>query len=160
MSKMMRSAVFAGALGASALFMGAAPATAQDKDIKFSLQLPLTGPIAFTGQLNQADWQHAIEWINKNGGVKGRKFDPYIYDSEYKVDVGIAGWKKAIGPVSGNCRLNLMSCAVAGAAPMKRADAPSATANTADLNIVDMAWYPPIACSRYAVPGRSRRPGG
>ena len=94
MSTMLRSAVFAGALGASALFMGAAPATAQD--IKFSLQLPLTGPIAFTGQLNQAGWQHAIEWINKNGGVKGRKFDPYIYDSEYKVDVGIAGWKKAI----------------------------------------------------------------
>ena len=70
------------------------PAAAQD--IKFSLQLPLTGPVAFTGQLNQAGWQHAIDWINKNGGVKGRKLDPYIYDSEYKVDVGIAGWKKAI----------------------------------------------------------------
>ena len=71
-----------------------APAAAQD--IKFSLQLPLTGPVAFTGQLNQAGWQHAIDWINKNGGVKGRKLDPYIYDYEYKVDVGIAGWKKAI----------------------------------------------------------------
>ena len=56
----------------------------------------MTGAVAFTGQLNQAGWQHAIDWINKNGGVKGRKLDPYIYDSEYKVDVGIAGWKKAI----------------------------------------------------------------
>ncbi len=35
------------------------------QDIKFGLQLPLTGPIAFTGQLNQAGWQHAVEWINK-----------------------------------------------------------------------------------------------
>jgi branched-chain amino acid transport system substrate-binding protein len=72
----------------------ATPAAAQD--IKFSLQLPLTGAVAFTGQLNQAGWQHAIDWINRNGGVKGRKLDPYIYDSEYKVDVGIAGWRKAI----------------------------------------------------------------
>jgi branched-chain amino acid transport system substrate-binding protein len=86
----LKAACLAGALAAAV----ALPAAAQD--IKFSLQLPLTGPIAFTGQLNQAGWQHAIDWINKNGGVKGRKFDPYIYDSEYKVDVGIAGWKKAI----------------------------------------------------------------
>lgn len=84
-----------GLILAGALSAGFA-ATAAAQDIKFSLQLPLTGPIAFTGQLNQAGWQHAIDWINKNGGVKGRKLDPYIYDSEYKVDVGIAGWKKAI----------------------------------------------------------------
>lgn len=90
----LRSTIFAGALGASAMLAGGVPATAQD--IQFSLQLPLTGPIAFTGQLNQAGWQHAIDWINKNGGVKGRKLDPIVYDSEYKVDVGIAGWKKAI----------------------------------------------------------------
>ncbi len=32
----------------------ATPAAAQD--IKFSLQLPLTGAVAFTGQLNQAGW--------------------------------------------------------------------------------------------------------
>jgi branched-chain amino acid transport system substrate-binding protein len=87
----LRIALVASAFGAC---LAAAPAAAQD--IKFSLQLPLTGPIAFTGQLNQAGWQHAIDWINKNGGVKGRKLDPFIYDSEYKVDVGIAGWKKAI----------------------------------------------------------------
>lgn len=88
----MKMAIRASALGMALTFAAAA----QAQDIKFSLQLPLTGPIAFTGQLNQAGWQHAIDWINKNGGVKGRKMDPYIYDSEYKVDVGIAGWKKAI----------------------------------------------------------------
>jgi branched-chain amino acid transport system substrate-binding protein len=87
--KTLKAAIAAAAFGALTM-----PAVAQD--IKFSLQLPLTGAVAFTGQLNQAGWQHAVDWINKNGGVKGRKFDPYIYDSEYKVDVGIAGWKKAI----------------------------------------------------------------
>lgn len=91
----MKATLIAGALAASAC-LSAAPLAAQDKDIRFSLQLPLTGPIAFTGQLNQAGWQHAVDWINKNGGVKGRKFNPYIYDSEYKVEVGIAGWRKAI----------------------------------------------------------------
>ena len=94
MSTKLRSTILAGALCASAMLAGAQPASAQD--IRFSLQLPLTGPIAFTGQLNQAGWQHAIDWINRNGGVKGRKLDPIVYDSEYKVDVGIAGWKKAI----------------------------------------------------------------
>lgn len=88
--KTLKAALAAAAFGALAQM----PAAAQD--IKFSLQLPLTGAVAFTGQLNQAGWQHAVDWINRNGGVKGRKFDPYIYDSEYKVDVGIAGWKKAI----------------------------------------------------------------
>ena len=91
----LKPVLLGGALAALAL---STPACAQDskQDIKFSLQLPLTGAVAFTGQLNQAGWQHAIAWINQNGGVKGRKLDPYIYDIEYKVDVGIAGWKKAI----------------------------------------------------------------
>src|SRR5688572_15328206 len=84
------------ALAALALAVTAATTPAAAQDIKFSLQLPLTGAVAFTGQLNQAGWQHAIDWINRNGGVKGRTLDPYIYDSEYKVDVGIAGWRKAI----------------------------------------------------------------
>jgi branched-chain amino acid transport system substrate-binding protein len=66
----LKAILAAGALAA----LAASQAIAQD--IKFSLQLPLTGPIAFTGQLNQAGWQHAIDWINKNGGVKGRKLDP------------------------------------------------------------------------------------
>jgi branched-chain amino acid transport system substrate-binding protein len=76
------------------MLVNAADVRAQD--IRFSVQLPLTGPVAFTGQLNQAGWQHAIEWMNQQGGVKGRKLNPYIYDSEYKVEVGIAGWRKAI----------------------------------------------------------------
>jgi branched-chain amino acid transport system substrate-binding protein len=89
-----KAILFAGALVASACLAGAASVSAQD--IRFSLQLPLTGPIAFTGQLNQAGWQHAVDWINKQGGVNGRKFNPHVYDSEYKVEVGIAGWRKAI----------------------------------------------------------------
>ncbi len=74
--------------------IGAAPAAAQD--LKFSVPLPLTGVLAFTGQIQQAAWQHAVDYINKNGGIRGRKIDLSLYDDEYKVDLGVAGFKKAV----------------------------------------------------------------
>ena len=74
--------------------LGAAPAAAQD--LKFSVPLPLTGVLAFTGQIQQAAWQHAVDYINKNGGIRGRKIDLSLYDDEYKVDLGVAGFKKAV----------------------------------------------------------------
>ena len=51
---------------------------------------------AIAGQLQQAGWQHALDWINKNGGVKGRKMVADYWDDEYKVDIGVAGFKKAV----------------------------------------------------------------
>lgn len=80
----------------TALVSGAllsAPALAQD--LKFSIPLPLSGPFAVTGQAQQVGWQHAVDYINKNGGVKGRKIDISFYDDEYKVELGVAGFKKA-----------------------------------------------------------------
>jgi branched-chain amino acid transport system substrate-binding protein len=77
---------------AAALSLGA-PASAQD--LKFSIPLPLSGPLAVTGQAQQAGWQHAVDYINRNGGIKGRKIDISYYDDEYKVDLGVAGFKKA-----------------------------------------------------------------
>lgn len=74
--------------------MGAGPVVAQD--LKFSVPLPLTGVLAFTGQLQQSAWQHAVDYINKTGGIKGRKIDLSLYDDEYKVDLGVAGFKKAV----------------------------------------------------------------
>jgi branched-chain amino acid transport system substrate-binding protein len=71
----------------------AAPVAAQD--LKFSIPVPLSGPIAVTGQAQQIGWQHAIDYINKNGGIKGRKIDAHFYDDEYKVELGVAGFKKA-----------------------------------------------------------------
>lgn len=74
----------------------AGSATAQDVEpLKFSIALPLSGPLAFSGQVQQAGWQSAIEYINENGGVSGRPIEAEFYDDEYKVDLGVAGFKRA-----------------------------------------------------------------
>lgn len=90
MTRTLRSAFLA--LAAAALT--ATAALAQD-DLKFSIPLPLTGPLAFTGQVQQAGWQAAIEYINASGGISGRMIEAEFYDDEYKVDLGVAGFKRA-----------------------------------------------------------------
>ncbi len=85
---LMGATVLAGAFGGVAV--------AQEKDLKFWVPLPLTGPLAVTGQAQQVGWQHAVDWINKNGGVKGRNIAIEFYDDEYKVELGVAGFKKAV----------------------------------------------------------------
>lgn len=92
MSNRLKSMTIAALLGAA---LGLGAASAQAEDIKFSIPLPLTGPLSFTGLVQQAGWQHAIAWVNANGGIRGRKIDVNFYDDEYKVDLGVAGFKKA-----------------------------------------------------------------
>lgn len=65
-------------------------------ELKFWVPLPLTGPLAVTGQAQQKGWDHAVDWINKAGGIKGRKISISYFDDEYKVEVGVAGFKKAV----------------------------------------------------------------
>jgi branched-chain amino acid transport system substrate-binding protein len=84
----MAAAVMAGAL--------AWAAAARAQDLKFWIPLPLSGPLAVTGQGQQKGWENAIDWINKNGGIKGRKITASYYDDEYKVELGVAGFKKAV----------------------------------------------------------------
>ncbi len=89
-------------LGATAGFAlaamtGLSPAAADDKaPLKYWVPLPLTGPLAVTGQAQQVGWTHAIDWINKNGGVEGHPIEIEYYDDEYKVELGVAGFKKAV----------------------------------------------------------------
>ena len=82
--------------GAGLFGMIGGPAIAQDETLKFWVPLPLTGPLAVTGQAQQVGWQHAVDWLNKEGGIKGRKIDISFYDDEYKVELGVAGFKKAV----------------------------------------------------------------
>lgn len=72
-------------------------AWAQSGDtINLATLSPLTGPYAFTGQRELAGWEDAVAYINGKGGVEGRELTLIPLDSEYKVDVGVAQWKKAI----------------------------------------------------------------
>lgn len=84
------------AAGLLAGLVGTNSAVAQEEDLKFWVPLPLTGPLAITGQAQQVGWQHAIDWINSNGGIGGHKVDIEFYDDEYKVELGVAGFKKAV----------------------------------------------------------------
>lgn len=95
MMKLIRRQVLALA-GAAMLAGSAGMAQAQEEDLKFWVPLPLTGPLAVTGQAQQVGWQHAVDWINKEGGIKGRKIGIEFYDDEYKVELGVAGFKKAV----------------------------------------------------------------
>lgn len=70
-------------------------ASAQEDPVKFSIALPLSGPLAFSGEVQQAGWQAAIEYINGEGGIEGRPIEAEFYDDEYKVDLGVAGFKRA-----------------------------------------------------------------
>lgn len=81
-------------LGLAIAAVTATAGMAQDT-LKFSIPLPLTGTLAFTGQVQQAGWQAAIDFINSSGGVAGRMIDAEFYDDEYKVDLGVAGFKRA-----------------------------------------------------------------
>ncbi len=95
MIKLMRRQ-FVALLGATILAGSGATAFAQQEDLKFWVPLPLTGPLAITGQAQQVGWQHAVDWINKDGGINGRNISIEFYDDEYKVELGVAGFKKAV----------------------------------------------------------------
>jgi len=115
---------------------------AQNGDIDLFVLAPLTGTLAFTGLSEQQGWQDAIEWINANGGANGRRLRLNIADSEYKVDVGTAAWKRALG--GGN-----VAMVEVDQTPMARAIGPenndrykvftTASANASDL--VDATKY-------------------
>ncbi|SPJ25418.1 ABC transporter substrate-binding protein [Palleronia abyssalis] len=70
-------------------------AAQEGEPVKLSIALPLSGPLAFSGEVQQAGWQSAIEYINDNGGIEGRPIEAEFYDDEYKVDLGVAGFKRA-----------------------------------------------------------------
>ena len=88
------------ASGAAAFAMTLASgriALAQSADeINILSVVPLTGPVAHTGQAEQLGWADAIDYINSTGGVAGRKLNVSVVDSEYKVDVGLAHWKRGL----------------------------------------------------------------
>ncbi|WP_323015753.1 ABC transporter substrate-binding protein [Devosia sp.] len=96
MMSLSRRVLLGLSVSAFALASGLVPAMAAGEPLKFWIPLGLSGPIAITGQAQQVGWQHAIDWINKEGGIGGRPVEVSFYDDEYKVELGVAGFKKAV----------------------------------------------------------------
>ncbi len=67
--------------------------------IKIGITTVLSGPTADRGQSEQYGAQRAIDEINAQGGVLGRRLEAYYADNACKLDIGIAGTKRLIEQV-------------------------------------------------------------
>ena len=96
-----RSALMGISAAAAAAALSRVAFSQEGDTINLAMLAPLTGPNAFTGQREIIGWQDAVEYFNSQGGAGGKMLKLLALDSEYKVDVGIAQWKKALaeGPV-------------------------------------------------------------
>ena len=71
-------------------------ATAQTKEpLTWSVNLSLTGPLAYSGELQAKGFEEFAEWVNQNGGIRGRKLTIITDDTQYKVAVSVANLKRA-----------------------------------------------------------------
>lgn len=84
-------------IGASALLPMLASygsASAQTNDIVVGAAQPVTGVFAFAGLQMHYGLKDFLDWKNAKGGVQGRKFRYVMEDSGFKVDQGVAIFKK------------------------------------------------------------------
>ncbi|MGH6626526.1 MAG: ABC transporter substrate-binding protein [Burkholderiaceae bacterium] len=96
MTQLNRRQVIQG-LGASALsplLVNHGSAHAQAKEIVIGAAQPITGVFAFAGVQMNNGLNDFIEWKNSKGGVQGRKLRYVMEDSGFKVDQGVAIFKK------------------------------------------------------------------
>lgn len=77
----------------TALSLGlSAPAMAQE--IVWSAHLGLTGAGAYAAKFALDGFTDYVEWKNANGGIRGRPIKLLSEDTTFKVDVGVAGFKR------------------------------------------------------------------
>ena len=96
MKDISRRAVVQG-IGATALgplMIGQGLAQAQPSEIVIGAAQPITGVFAFAGVFLHQGLNDFIQWKNSKGGVQGRKLRYVAEDSGFKVDQGVAVFKK------------------------------------------------------------------
>ena len=89
--KLLKTAGATMALGA----IGSRAAYAAD-DLNWSVHVDLTGPAAEGGKFQGDGFVEYANWVNANGGIRGRKIKLTVNDSTFKVDVAVANLKKAL----------------------------------------------------------------
>lgn len=75
---------------------GIGSALAQEDTINWSVHVDLTGPASYGGIPQGEGFTSYVDWVNSNGGIRGRKIDLQIHDTTFKPDVAIATYKKAL----------------------------------------------------------------
>ena len=89
---LIQAAGAAAALGPFAL--SGASAQAQKGEIVIAASQPITGVFAFAGTAMNNGLNDFVQWKNANGGVVGRKLRYVSEDSGFKLDQGVAIFKK------------------------------------------------------------------
>lgn len=72
-----------------ALSLASAVARAAQPPIEIAMIEPLTGPLSFVGQDARAGAQAAIDEINKQGGIQGRKINLTVFDDGSNPSQGV-----------------------------------------------------------------------
>lgn len=90
--KLIQAAGSAAALGPFAIL--GASAQAQKGEIVIAASQPITGIFAFAGTAMNNGLNDFVLWKNANGGVAGRKLRYVSEDSGFKLDQGVAIFKK------------------------------------------------------------------
>jgi branched-chain amino acid transport system substrate-binding protein len=83
-----------GAAALSPILAHHAPGLAQQGDIVIGAAQPVTGVFAFAGTQMHYGLNDYVAWRNEKGGVQGRKLRYVMEDSGFKVDQGVAIFKK------------------------------------------------------------------
>lgn len=65
-------------------------------DLNWSIHCDLSGPAAEGGKFQGDGFVQFANYINSNGGIRGRKINLTVNDSTFKVDVAVANLKKAL----------------------------------------------------------------
>ena len=90
--KLVQAIGAAGALGPFAI--GSSSAQANKGDIVIGASQPITGVFSFAGAAMNNGLNDFVQWKNANGGVAGRKLRYVSEDSGFKLDQGVAIFKK------------------------------------------------------------------
>jgi len=79
------------------IFALTAVCTADQKEIKIGVTMPLSGPLAFAGQREVNGMKLAVKKINKDGGIlNGKKIKLIIYDDKGNPEEAVSTIKKLI----------------------------------------------------------------
>jgi hypothetical protein len=71
-------------------------AASAQQELVMGALLPLTGPAASIGLDQQQGIQFAIDKVNADGGIRGRKVNIIFEDSQAKPDVGVLSFNRLV----------------------------------------------------------------
>lgn len=106
----------------------AASPTAAPKPIKLGALIPLTGPLAATGQDMKEGYELAREQINAAGGVKGAMVEVIYEDDKGDPATAVASWEKLVNSEKVEVMMGGLSSTISLALvePAKKAGVPMA----------------------------------